>query len=266
MNEKVTIWLPDAKKTTSCGESMAKTFYDVPLDICLRGELGAGKTTFLQGFAKALGIAEPITSPTYALEQRYETTKGIPFMHIDLYRLRAKQAKELLSTSDNHHGIRVIEWPERAEQSTSEHPTIFIDLSEKNRDFDEISIFPPAVTNGRSLTCTFEDMPLPSEADIHRWRKDVLLPEHIVSHCDAVGEFAKHLAEALIAKGVIVRSHALERAGLVHDLLRFIDFRPGASPPGVTETKEEIERHAEWKNRYKDLHHEEACTVFLREH
>src|SRR3989338_3245336 len=252
MSEEVSIWLSDAEKTAFTGGTLSKSLYGFPLDIYLSGELGAGKTTFLQGFARALGITEPITSPTYALEQRYETAKGMSFIHIDLYRLRAKQAKELLSTTNNHYGIRVIEWPERAERSTTEHPTIFIDLAEAK--------------NGRSLTCLFKDISLPSKDDIHRWRTDVLLPKHIVAHCDAVGKFAKHLAETLIEKGIIVRSRALERAGLVHDLLRFIDFRPGASPPGVTETKEEIERHAEWKNRYKDLHHEEACTVFLREH
>ena len=117
MNEKVTIWLPDAKKTTSCGESMAKTFYDVPLDICLRGELGAGKTTFLQGFARALGITEPITSPTYALEQLYETAKGMSLIHIDLYRFLDNPTSTLVHEigldewMDRDDALIAIEWP-----------------------------------------------------------------------------------------------------------------------------------------------------------
>ena len=252
MSEEVSIWLSDAEKTAFTGGTLSKSLYGFPLDIYLSGELGAGKTTFLQGFARALGITEPITSPTYALEQRYETAKGMSFIHIDLYRLRAKQAKELLSTTDNHNGIRVIEWPERAERSTAEHPTIFIDLAEEK--------------SGRSLTCMFEDMPLPSKDDIYQWRKDVLLPKHIVAHCDAVGAFAEKLARLLMKSGTIARPQALLRAGQVHDLLRFIDFRPGAAPPGMMETTEETKRHTDWKRRYKDLHHEAACTEFLKEH
>ena len=54
--------------------------------VVLAGEMGAGKTAFAQGFGKALGVAEPITSPTFTLVQSYATPAG-QFHHADVYRL-----------------------------------------------------------------------------------------------------------------------------------------------------------------------------------
>ena len=71
MTETIEMRLPKAKNTISAGASLAASLYTVPLTLFLKGELGAGKTTFLQGFAEGLGIRERLTSPTYALEQRY---------------------------------------------------------------------------------------------------------------------------------------------------------------------------------------------------
>src|SRR3989344_4825100 len=113
MNDFTSIWLPTAEKTVLSGASLGQTLYSFPVDIQLRGELGAGKTHFLQGLAKFLSIQDPLTSPTYALEQRYETNLGVPFIHIDCYRLTTMQAHDLLQGSDDHAGIRAIEWADR---------------------------------------------------------------------------------------------------------------------------------------------------------
>src|SRR5205807_1959293 len=53
--------------------------------ILLEGGLGTGKTAFVQGFAKALGVSEPVTSPTFVLVRTYEAR--IPIVHLDVYRL-----------------------------------------------------------------------------------------------------------------------------------------------------------------------------------
>ena len=53
---------------------------------CLLGDLGVGKTVFTQGFAKGLGIEEPICSPTFTIVQEYEEGR-IPFYHFDVYRI-----------------------------------------------------------------------------------------------------------------------------------------------------------------------------------
>jgi tRNA threonylcarbamoyladenosine biosynthesis protein TsaE len=70
-SETTKFWLKDAKMTHNLGASLVRSLHVLPLTILLDGELGSGKTTFLQGFASALGVKEPVSSPTFALEQRY---------------------------------------------------------------------------------------------------------------------------------------------------------------------------------------------------
>jgi len=83
--------------------------------LALYGDLGAGKTTFLQGLAKGLGIKKRIVSPTFVFLKEYPLEKGI-FYHLDLYRLEKSQdalglgLKEILN---DPQGIVVIEWAEK---------------------------------------------------------------------------------------------------------------------------------------------------------
>ena len=92
------------------------------LIIALEGELGSGKTTFLQGFARGLGIKEKILSPTFIIMKRNRVPfrKGTRFLfhfyHIDCYRI--KKPKELLDLnfkelSSNPQNIIVIEWADK---------------------------------------------------------------------------------------------------------------------------------------------------------
>lgn len=88
--------------------------------IALSGELGSGKTTFVQGFAKALGIKEKIISPTFVLMRRHQIPKKEKVLfHIDLYRLEEEEEfknlglEELLNDSNN---VILIEWAERIEK------------------------------------------------------------------------------------------------------------------------------------------------------
>lgn len=83
--------------------------------IALHGDLGAGKTCFIQGYAAALGIDEPVTSPTYTLIGEYEGR--LPLHHIDLYRLSGPQEALGLGLEEyfDVNGITAIEWAERAE-------------------------------------------------------------------------------------------------------------------------------------------------------
>ena len=83
--------------------------------MALHGDLGAGKTCFIQGFAAALGIDEPVTSPTYTLIGEYEGR--LPLHHIDLYRLAGPEEALGLGLEEyfDVNGITAIEWAERAE-------------------------------------------------------------------------------------------------------------------------------------------------------
>ncbi len=86
--------------------------------IALSGELGAGKTTFTQGIAVALGIHEAVTSPTFVIEKVYEL-ENQPFkrlMHIDAYRLKDAHELEVLGWKEvilDPSNLVIVEWPER---------------------------------------------------------------------------------------------------------------------------------------------------------
>lgn len=82
--------------------------------VLIRGELGAGKTTFVRGAARALGVAEAVTSPTFTIGQRYEGR--VPISHLDLYRLGALGEEEpaLLDDYLTPEAIAFVEWPEAA--------------------------------------------------------------------------------------------------------------------------------------------------------
>jgi len=83
--------------------------------LAFEGDLGAGKTTFIQAIARGLGVAAPATSPTYALVHRYRGRRG-PVFHLDCYRLRSDEEaadldwEGLLAEGD----AILVEWPERA--------------------------------------------------------------------------------------------------------------------------------------------------------
>ena len=82
--------------------------------ICLDGELGSGKTLFVKGFAKSLGIDENITSPTFNIVKEYNTGE-MPLYHMDVYRL--DEGDESIGFNDyfNSDGITIIEWSELIE-------------------------------------------------------------------------------------------------------------------------------------------------------
>jgi tRNA threonylcarbamoyladenosine biosynthesis protein TsaE len=89
--------------------------YLLPGDvICLQGELGAGKTTFVQGLASGWGSLDAVSSPTFVLVNLYRRSDGGQLFHFDTYRVEsAPEAEELDLDSMLTNGPLVIEWPER---------------------------------------------------------------------------------------------------------------------------------------------------------
>ncbi len=77
--------------------------------ICLDGELGCGKTVFVKGFAKALGIEDNITSPTFTIVKEYLNGE-LPLYHMDVYRF--DEVEENIGITDyfNKGGVTIIEW------------------------------------------------------------------------------------------------------------------------------------------------------------
>lgn len=86
--------------------------------VTLSGELGAGKTSFTQALAKAYGIEEHVTSPTFVLEKIYRLAEDMPFgrlVHIDAYRLKSGEELSALGWDELMKDARtlvVLEWPE----------------------------------------------------------------------------------------------------------------------------------------------------------
>ena len=88
--------------------------------ICLKGELGSGKTVFVKGFAKSLGIEDTITSPTFTLVKEYLSGEA-PLYHMDVYRLEdSKEESVGLSDYFNKGGITIIEWSDIIKDSLPE--------------------------------------------------------------------------------------------------------------------------------------------------
>lgn len=87
--------------------------------VALRGELGAGKTTFTQALARVLGVAESLQSPTYVLMKTYATTHPAfaVLVHIDAYRLEKSEEFAALKPEaflSDPHTLVIVEWPEKA--------------------------------------------------------------------------------------------------------------------------------------------------------
>jgi tRNA threonylcarbamoyladenosine biosynthesis protein TsaE len=119
--------------------------------IVLSGEMGAGKTAFAKGFGAALGVTEPITSPTFTLVHTYDIAPGLgngakALHHADLYRLdrTAEIADLALEELAEYQGIVLVEWGDVAEALFGEHlevhlePDVFDDGVGADGAFDGI--------------------------------------------------------------------------------------------------------------------------------
>lgn len=109
--------------------------------IILSGEMGAGKTAFAQGFGRALGVEEPITSPTYTLVHSYDVPKSgslgrVTLHHADLYRLdRTEEVADLaLAELAEFDGIVLVEWGEVVETTFGEHLIVHLEHDDESDD------------------------------------------------------------------------------------------------------------------------------------
>lgn len=102
-------------RTTSVDDTRALAAELAPLTvpgdlILLAGDLGAGKTAFVQGLARGLGVTEPVTSPAFVLARPY--AGRVPLLHLDVYRLDYIQELHDLGVTEllDEGGVTVIEW------------------------------------------------------------------------------------------------------------------------------------------------------------
>ena len=120
----------DSAETERLGAELAATLVagDVVL---LSGDLGAGKTTFVRGAAGALGVRGPVTSPTFAIGNRYpvdapEAAGVAAVSHLDLYRLGSlgDEDPDLLADYIGPDTISFVEWPGTSEATIADHGRI----------------------------------------------------------------------------------------------------------------------------------------------
>jgi tRNA threonylcarbamoyladenosine biosynthesis protein TsaE len=101
-------------ETESLGAELAGLLGDCDV-VLVRGELGSGKTTLVRGAARALGVSDPVTSPTFTIGHRY-IARGVTVSHLDLYRLAGLEHEDpaLLADYLGPGRIAFVEWPDGA--------------------------------------------------------------------------------------------------------------------------------------------------------
>lgn len=113
---KTTLVWPDEAATAHSAARLAAQPALQNAFIELRGDLGAGKTTFTRHLLRALGVTGPIKSPSYTLVEPYETPAGLRVWHFDFYRFRDPREWEDAGLRDLFaaRGLKIAEWPEHA--------------------------------------------------------------------------------------------------------------------------------------------------------
>jgi tRNA threonylcarbamoyladenosine biosynthesis protein TsaE len=123
-----TITTTSFEETQQLGRDLAKTLKGGEV-LALHGDLGSGKTTFMQGLAEGLGVKRRIISPTFIIMRTYDTasehSKDIKNLyHVDLYRIESERDVEglgLLELLGERENIVAIEWPDKIENLLPEN-------------------------------------------------------------------------------------------------------------------------------------------------
>ena len=107
---------PDESATQAFAQSLARQSSIADALIELRGDLGAGKTTFVRHLLKALGVQGRVKSPTYAVVEPYTLENGQNIWHFDFYRFNDPQEWEEAGFRDIFAalGLKLVEWPDNA--------------------------------------------------------------------------------------------------------------------------------------------------------
>ncbi len=132
MKKELTILTQNDKETRELAEGLATeliTGQNVCNVVSLEGDLGAGKTTFMQGFARGFGVKQQITSPTFIIFRVFDLRRN-PFKrlyHFDLYRLKSYEDLEILGFKEiisDPRNMVVIEWGDMIREHLPKHVQI----------------------------------------------------------------------------------------------------------------------------------------------
>jgi tRNA threonylcarbamoyladenosine biosynthesis protein TsaE len=130
----------DPAETESFGAKLAERLRGGDV-VLVRGELGAGKTTLVRGAARALGVTDPVTSPSFSIGHRYRANGELTVSHLDLYRLAGldREDPELLADYLGTGRIAFVEWPPDAERELA-GARIEVSLAHRGEDRRRIEV------------------------------------------------------------------------------------------------------------------------------
>jgi len=137
------IVLANAEATRSLGVTLGQSLSAGSV-LLLFGDLGAGKTTLVQGIGEGMGITEPIVSPTFTLINEY-TEGRLPLYHLDLYRLQSAEATALNLESyweggEVPLGVVAIEWSERLSYKPDSYLEVYLHYQDEGRLVEMIAV------------------------------------------------------------------------------------------------------------------------------
>ncbi len=123
--------------------------------IVLAGEMGVGKTAFVKGFGRAIGVNEPITSPTYTLVHSYPAGR-VTLHHADIYRLSTHHEVADLAFAEllESDGIVIVEWGDVVAGTLGEHLFVRIEFDEADEDARDIVV----TATGRSWAVRWDEI------------------------------------------------------------------------------------------------------------
>ncbi|MFA9558499.1 tRNA (adenosine(37)-N6)-threonylcarbamoyltransferase complex ATPase subunit type 1 TsaE [Evansella sp. AB-rgal1] len=104
-------YITDSPEETAQFSQKLASFLPPGSLVTLEGDLGAGKTSFTKGLAKGLGVTRTVNSPTFTIIKEYEGEGGLPFYHMDAYRLEDEFEDLGLEEYFEGNGVTVVEWP-----------------------------------------------------------------------------------------------------------------------------------------------------------
>ena len=131
----MTVLVPTADRMRDLAAGLATACRAGDL-IVLLGDLGAGKTTFVQGLGRGLGVSEAVTSPTFVISRVHKAAGGVDLVHVDAYRLgRAVDLDDLDLDATLADCVTVVEWGEgKVEHLSPDRLTVRIDRSDDEGD------------------------------------------------------------------------------------------------------------------------------------
>lgn len=135
-----------AEETRALGRKLAREIMPETI-LCLSGDLGAGKTTFTQGFLEGIGAEHPFMSPTFVIMKQYDLFAPVNGVerayHVDAYRVESKDFETIGFSEwcEDKKGIVILEWPERVAKLLPEKriDITFKSVSENEREIKIVS-------------------------------------------------------------------------------------------------------------------------------